>query len=220
MSRQARIVLPGELHHITQRGNYRQRVFFDDQDRAVYLKYLDFNAKKYGVLIYAFCLMDNHVHFLVKPIKAESLAKTFRITHQRYSLYLNNRLNEYGHRWQSRYYSCVVLGTHIPTAVRYVEQNPVRARMVACAWHYPWSSAKAHTGKKYKIIALADIKEYVNIDSWKDFLSREELEEDLKVIRITTKQGRIYGPSDIIEHWQNRFKQKLTFQPKGRPRSH
>ena len=102
MPRQSRIVMPGKLHHVTQRGNYRQNVFYDDQDRAVYLRHIDQNAKKYGVKIYAFCLMSNHVHFIVKPENRDSLAQTFRVTHQKYALYLNKRLKEFGHRWQSR----------------------------------------------------------------------------------------------------------------------
>ena len=113
MPRCARIVWPGELHHITQRGNYRQNVFYEKQDRVVYLKYLEENARKYGLKVYAFCLMDNHVHFIVKPEARDSLAKALRVTHQRYALYLNKRLKEYGHRWQSRYYSCVLMGSHI-----------------------------------------------------------------------------------------------------------
>ena len=145
MPRQARIVLSGYLHHVTQRGNYRQNIFFEDQDRVVYLKYFNENAQKYGVQVYAFCLMDNHVQFIVKPLAENSLAKTFRVTHQRYSLYLNNRLKQFGHRWQSRFYSCVLLGEHIAKAIRYVERNPVRAGMVQVPWQYVWSSARAHS---------------------------------------------------------------------------
>ena len=92
MPRQARIVMPGNLHHVTQRGNYRQDIFFEDQDRVVYLKYLNKNANQYDLDIYAYCLMDNHVHFIVKPNDYNSLAKVFIVTHQKYSLYINSRL--------------------------------------------------------------------------------------------------------------------------------
>jgi putative transposase len=218
MPRQARIVLPGKLHHVTQRGNFQQNVFFDDQDRAVYLKYVNDNAQKYEVQIYAFCLMDNHVHFIVKPSRPDSLAAAFRVSHQKYSLYLNQRLKEHGHRWQSRYYSCVVLGEHIQRVFRYVERNPVRAKIVKYPWHYSWSSARAHLGENYKIIMLADIKEYVGVPSWKEYLLQDESEKDLSLLRTSTLQGRIYGPAEIIADLQKRFKQNLLPQPKGRPK--
>ena len=169
MPRTARIVIPGCLYHVTQRGNYRQNVFYEDQDRAVYLKYIEEYAGKYKLGIYAFCLMDNHVHFIVKPHNLDSLAKTYRVVHQKYSLYLNRRLKEYGHRWQSRFYSCIVLGSHIPKAVKYVERNPVRAGMVEQPWHYAWSSARAHIGKSYKIISS------INYESPGQFVGREIL---------------------------------------------
>ncbi len=218
MPRQERIVLAGELHHVTQRGNFRKDVFIDDQDRAVYLKYVDENAKEYGLWIYAFCLMDNHVHFVVKPINAHALAKTFRVTHQKYSSYFNKRLKEFGHRWQARYYSCVVLGDHRSKIFRYVERNPVRAGMVKTPWDYPWSSARHHLGKNYQIITLADVKEYVDVPSWKNYLMKEEEEEELKALRLSTSQGRIYGPVEDIQDIQKNLSQKLLPRPLGRPK--
>jgi len=220
MPRQARIVIPGELHHITQRGNYRQNVFLEDQDRIVYLKYLNEQAKKHHLDIFAYCLMDNHVHFIVRPHDSNALAKTFRVAHQKYSLYLNRRLGQHGHRWQARYYSCVVLGSHIPKAVRYVELNPVRARIVNKPWHYPWSSTKAHLGEKYQVIALADIREFLNVPCWKEYLLAEEDEHDLKELRESTRQGKVFGPVKMVETLQTRLKQKLSCQPRGRPRIH
>jgi putative transposase len=191
MPRQARIVMSGQLHHITQRGNYRQNVFLEDQDRVVYLKYFNEYAQKYGLFVYAFCLMDNHVHFIVKPMANEALAKTFRVTHQRYSLYLNKRLNQFGHRWQARYYSCILYGDHIVKALRYVERNPVRAGMVNLPWEYVWSSAGAHMGKEQKIITLSDLGEYYPVSSWREYVSTEDEQEDVFNIRQSTRQGQI-----------------------------
>jgi putative transposase len=186
MPRQARFVQVGKLHHVTQRGNYRQNIFFE---RVVYLKYINENAKKYGMSIYAYCLMDNHIHFIVKPKNREALAKVFRVTHQRYSFYINKRLELYGHRWQSRYYSCVVLGSHVKKAIRYVELNPVRARMVKFAWEYSWSSVRAHMGTDYKIIELSDISDVLDVPSWKKYLMEEESQKELKQLRDSTLQG-------------------------------
>jgi len=217
MPRQARIVLSGYLHHVTQRGNYRQDIFFEDQDRVIYLKYLNENAQKYGAQIYAFCLMDNHVHFIVKPLAEDSLAKTFRVTHQRYSLYLNNRLNQFGHRWQSRFYSCLLLGEHIAKAIRYVERNPVRAGMVQSPWEYAWSSARTRLGKKYNVITLNNIDNDYHIDSWKNYITKEDTQEDLFDIRQSTQQGKAAGPVSNIQKMEMIVKRKLFVSSRGRP---
>ena len=193
MPRIARVVLPGELYHVTQRGNYRQKVFFDDQDRVVYLKYLEKYALKYELKIYAFCLMDNHVHLIVSPCHDKSMAFVFRVTHQKYSLYLNKRLKEFGHRWQSRFYSCLLLGDHIQRALRYVERNPVRAGIANNPWQYAWSSARAHVGIKYKIITLKEINKYIEASSWEKYITQDDQEKDLDNIRIGTIQGKAFA---------------------------
>ncbi len=218
MPRQARFVLPGELHHVTQRGNFHQKVFFDDQDRVIYLKYMQEFAKKYNLLIYAFCLMDNHVHFLVKPVTRDSISKTFQAVQQKYSLYLNKRCQEFGHRWQARYYSCVVLGNHVLTVFRYIERNPVRAGIVEKPWDYAWSSARMHLGTKYNIISLENVKEFIDVPSWERYLADKDNDSDLKSLRRSTYQGRIYGPVEVVQVIQKQFKRKLLAQPRGRPK--
>ena len=218
MPRQSRIVLPGYFHHVTQRGNYQQSIFLSNQDRAVYLKYIDENAQQYGLNIYAFCLMDNHVHFIVMPINHDALAKTFRVGHQRYSLYVNKRGNQIGHLWQSRFYSCVLLGEHIPRAIRYVERNPVRAGLVSHPNEFTWSSAKARSGKKYNIILLSDINKHITIDSWKKFLSVDDTPADLDEIRKNTSQGKVLGDLPAVQTLEQQTKRKLLFTPKGRPK--
>lgn len=217
MARLARVVLPGHLYHVTQRGNFRQKVFFDDQDRVVYLKYLEEYAIKYYLNIYAFCLMDNHVHFIVKPNNENSMAYAFRIAHQKYSLYLNKRHEQFGHRWQSRFYSCLLLEGHVKKAIRYVERNPVRAGMVERPGDYVWSSARAHLGKSYKIITLSDISGYIQVSSWKAYLCEFEDNEDLANIRQGTLQGKAFGPADSIDKIEKMTGHPLKVMGRGRP---
>ena len=161
--------------------------------------------------------MDNHVHFIVKPLTEDSLAKTFRVTHQRYSLYLNNRLKQFGHRWQSRFYSCLLLGEHIAKAIRYVERNPVRAGMAQAPWQYAWSSARARLGKKYKIITLSDIDDNFHVDSWKKYIAQEDSQEDIINIRQSTKQGKAAGPLSNIQNMEMIVHRKLLVSNRGRP---
>ncbi len=130
MSRSARIVIPNFPYHITQRGNYRQDIFQDDEDRLRYLSWIDEYSKKYDLSVFAYSLMDNHVHFIAIPQKEESLAKVFSIVHMRYSQYFNKKRKTSGHLWQGRFYSCVLDEPYLMTAIRYVEKNPVRAGIV------------------------------------------------------------------------------------------
>lgn len=146
MPRRARVVFEGVVHHITQRGNYRQNVFEDDSDKRKYVEFIREYSEKYGMKIYAYCLMSNHVHFIAAPVKEDSLAMTFKYSNMRYSSYFNRKNRRSGHLWQGRFYSCPLQFEHALEALRYVERNPVRARMVELPWEYEWSSAREHVG--------------------------------------------------------------------------
>ena len=217
MPRYARIVIPGYLYHITQRGNYKQNIFEEDRDCVIYLKLIQEYSKKYGVEIYAYCLMDNHVHFIAKPRHEESLARTFCVAHQRYSHYFHKKRGIRGHLWQERFYSCILHGSHLKQAVRYVENNPVRANLAAHPLGYHWSSAKAHLGLAYKIIELSDIREYINCSSWKEYLLEEEKDEELKQIRKMTLKNSVLGPVEFIKKVEELLKRKILSNPRGRP---
>ena len=146
MPRRARVVFEGVVHHITQRGNYRQNVFEDDSDKSKYIEFIREYSEKYGMKIYAYCLMSNHVHFIAAPVKEDSLAMTFKYSNMRYSSYFNRKNKRSGHLWQGRFYYCPLQFEHALEALRYVERNPVRARIVELHWEYEWSSAREHVG--------------------------------------------------------------------------
>ena len=146
MPRLARVVIPGMPHHVTQRGNRREPVFFEPGDRAWYLHLLAHYADLHGLEIWAYCLMTNHVHLVAVPSTEASLGQSLRDAHGAYSSYLNRRINVTGHLWQGRFYSTVLEGPHMWSAVRYVERNPVRAAIVQRAEEYAWSSAAVHCG--------------------------------------------------------------------------
>jgi len=144
MPRTARVVIPGYPHHVTQRGSRRQRTFFRDEDYCKYLELLASYRRRFGVEIWAYCLMPNHVHHVAVPGQRESLAKLLQLTHQRYSRYVNARENWEGHLWQSRFHSFVMDEAHLLAAVRYVELNPVRAGLCRLPEDWPWSSVHSH----------------------------------------------------------------------------
>ena len=105
MARISRAVAIGYPHHVTQRGNYQQFVFEADEDYRQYLQWLWEDGQKYSLKVWAYCLMGNHVHFVVVPMRDDSLARTCNVLHMRYSQYFNQKKKLRGHLWQGRFYS-------------------------------------------------------------------------------------------------------------------
>jgi putative transposase len=220
MPRTARIVAEGLPHHITQRGNYQQSIFFDDSDREQYLRLLDKYSKKFGFYILAYCLMPNHVHIIGIPATTESLSKTFQQTHQLYSQYMNIKKTTKGHLWQGRFYSCILDDKHLIMATKYVERNPVKGGLVTEPWTWKWSSASVHINNKHNhIILLSDIFSLINMthDQWRQFISYAEANEEINQIRSHTLTGRPLGSGEFIKKLEIKYKRRLVALPRGRP---
>ena len=144
MARLARIVVPGVAHHVTQRGNRRQDVFFADADYAAYLALVSAACSAASVRCLAWCLMPNHVHLILVPASEDGLRAALAEAHRRYSRRINLAHGWTGYLWQGRFASYPMADAHLVTAIRYVELNPVRAGLVARAEAWRWSSARAH----------------------------------------------------------------------------
>ncbi|MFC1500995.1 transposase [Elusimicrobiota bacterium] len=220
MPRTARIVAIGLPHHITQRGNNKQTVFFDDIDRKYYLSCIGEYSKKYGLSILSYCLMSNHVHFIAIPSKEDSLSRTFNATHMKYAQYFNRKNNSCGHLWQGRFFSCVLDEIHLLSAARYIEKNPVRSKQVKKPWDWEWSSALANTGLGVPKIKLENIFRYLdmNINKWKKYIDGQEEENAVTAIRKHTLSGLPFGATAFIKNLENKFGKKLTSPKMGRPR--
>ncbi|HMK65361.1 MAG TPA: transposase [Thermodesulfobacteriota bacterium] len=217
MPRIARIVAEGYPHHITQRGNYGQRVFQNAEDFRQYLFWLKEYSKKYSFDIWAYCLMNNHVHFIGVPRKEDSLSRTFNTLHMRYSQYVNRRQKVSGHLWQGRFYSTILDNVHLYAAVRYVETNPVRARVVKKAGEYPWSSAKEHLGVSTAYALTKEFYLLEEIDNWEKYLTEKENELLIQDIRKGSMTGRPCGSDSFIQKLEKRFGRMLRALPRGRP---
>lgn len=158
MARLARVVIPGIAHHVTQRGNRRLPVFFCDDDRRAYLALVAEAARATGTRCLAWCLMDNHVHLILVPQTADGLRATLGEAHRRYTRRINFREGWRGYLFQGRFASYPMDDAHLMTAVRYVENNPVAARLVASAGEWRWSSARSHVaGKRAPGDPLTDV---------------------------------------------------------------
>ncbi|MCC6758695.1 MAG: transposase [Candidatus Omnitrophica bacterium] len=216
MPRTARVVVPGCFYHITQRGNNKRVIFYDDHDRRKYLYLIEEYRAKHEVEIFAYCLMNNHVHFIARAGQ-DGFAKWLNVVHMRYTQYFNKRYATSGHLWQGRYYSCVLDNNHFIAAVRYVERNPVRAQLVQKAWEWPWSSAREHIQKERGIIGLNETQEFLGVVNWKEYLGGEEILADLDAIRKATTSKRVWGSQEFIEELERKYGIKLSSPRMGRP---
>jgi len=215
MARIARVVVPALPHHVVQRGNRCQKVFFSDEDRKTYLDYLKIYAKPAGINIWAYCLMDNHVHIIAVPDKKESLTSGFSEAHRRYTRFINFKQGWRGYLWEGRFKSYPLSQKHLYAAIRYIENNPVRAQIVKKAWEYPWSSAQAHVfnHNDYLLDETFIISE---IKDWKLFLS-EDNHLDQRFFEKHAESGRPLGDNRFIKDIEKLTNRVLIKQKPGRP---
>jgi len=197
MPRKYRIVVAGRPHHVIQRGNRRQNVFFYPGDKSLYLKLLKEQIKKYEVEVWAYCLMDNHVHLILVPKTTEGLAKAVAETNRSFACMINKRYGWRGYLWQGRFISFVMDEIYLIRAMRYVENNPVRAKIVESAWDYPWSSARKHINKAEDSLVTDCIATEL-IEDWSLYLKTPEVEDILDKIRKCNSSGLPLGGVDFI----------------------
>ncbi|MES2497148.1 MAG: transposase [Pseudomonadota bacterium] len=172
MARLSRIVIPGVAHHVTQRGNRRQPVFFSDDDRDLYLQLLREGCARARVRCLAWCLMDNHVHLILVPEDADGLRAALGEAHRRYTRHVNLREGWRGYLFQGRFASYPMDDPHLVAAMRYVERNPVAAGLVAQAEDWRWSSARSHVaGRRTADDPLTDVKALgAHVPNWRAML--------------------------------------------------
>jgi REP-associated tyrosine transposase len=156
MARLSRIVIPDIPHHVTQRGNRRQKLFSEPGDYALYRDLLAERCEKNGVCCWAYCLMPNHVHLILAPATRDGLSRAVGEAHRRYTAFVNARARVTGHLFQGRF-GCVAMDEpHMLNAVRYLAFNPVRARLCATPGEWEWSSVRAHLRRRDD--ALVDVR--------------------------------------------------------------
>lgn len=214
MARIARIVVPGMPHHVTQRGNRRDDVFFGTADRRQYLSLLSKYLDKYQPQLLAYCLMSNHVHLILVPPDADALGRVLRDTHMTYTRHVNRRQDVSGHLWQGRYFSCPLDEYHLWSAIRYIERNPVRAGIVRRAEDYRWSSAAAHCGLRDDPLLSGELELSDHVGNWREWL-REENEAIIETLRRCTRTGRPCGPPTFVKRLEKLLGRKLAKRKPG-----
>lgn len=220
MARVGRITVPGTPHHITQRGNNRQDVFFVDDDRRAYLGLLARQAPAHGLVVVGYCLMTDHVHLVVVPQRADSLAKALGRTHFLYTQYVNRLYGRSGHLWQGRFSSCALDEEYGWAALCYVERNPERAGAVRYPWRYQWSSAAAHCalGEAHEVLDLESWRTAWTPESWRARLRRPEDEAAVRAIRAHVCTGWPLGSDASLSQIELALGRRVRALPVGRPK--
>ncbi len=221
MPKMPRAVLPEVAHHLTQRAVAQQDVFLSDANREVYLRLAAQSMHDFGVRVLAYCLMTNHVHWVVIPEHRQSLSRAFGSLHGRYAQHMNASLARHGHFWQNRFFSCALDEAHTWAALRYVERNPTRAGLVDQAEDWSWSSASARLGAAANgpiPLELSAWRAQFDAGQWRLMLSVDTMAEAENRLRAITYTGRPAGDDSFVAMAEAALKRELSPGKSGRPK--
>lgn len=226
MPRLARIVLPNYPHHIVQRGHNRGLVFVETADYQRYVADLRELKEAFDVKVYAYCLMSNHVHLLLAPGDSIAGLSQFMKTLAARATRFRNKLEGLtGTLWESRYRSSLVQSDHYLLACsRYIELNPVRARMVANASEYEWSSYSAHASPEESWIdldpAFCSLGETPEERSshYVEFVAQSIPPSELELIKNAIQRGQLTGADRFVDEVEHLTGLRVERRGPGRPK--
>ena len=210
MARLPRLDLPGIPQHIVQRGNNRLPCFLDDEDRARYRQLLREALLATGCQLHAYVLMDNHVHLLATPPETGALGRLMQKLGRQYVGVFNARHGRTGTLWEGRYKACLVdSADYLLRCVRYIDLNPVRARMTDDPTQFAWSSCAGLCAlREDALLTPHPVQQALGAAAYRDLLVEALNDEDLAAIRAYLQQQRAYGRDDfqaMVEAKTQRF---------------
>jgi putative transposase len=226
MPRTKRVVLPGFPHHIVQRGHNRSLIFAERADYERYLIRLQELKDEYRVKVYAFCLMTNHVHLLLAPWDRTGIASLMKRLAGRHTQRHNLIEGRSGTLWEGRYRSSLVQDDdYLLACCRYIELNPVRARMVAEPDDYPWSSCRYRLGSDtddlldldpaYLALGATDNQRQVR---YRDFLRAAIPTGEWELIRDAVQRGQLTGNARFRDAVAEIVGRRMERRGRGRPK--
>jgi len=225
MPRLPRFDLPGIPQHVRQRGNNRQPCFLDNTDRENYKHLLGEALAAAQCQLHAYVLMDNHVHLLLSPAAAGAISRLMHKLGTSYVSLFNARHQRTGSLWEGRYKACLVDSEdYLLRCARYIDLNPVRARLTDDPRHYRWSSCAALCGlRRDPLLTLHPAQRALGADP--DLCARAYLalleeaipEEELQAIRLYLQQQRAWGRDDFRSRVQASTQRFAAARPAHRP---
>ena len=228
MPRVGRIVLQNYPHHVVQRGHNKQVVFAEEADYRYYLKTLEEFKDLYGVKVYGFCLMTNHTHLLLEPgDEIAGLGRLMKRLAGRQTRFVNRQESRTGTLWEGRYKSSPIqTDTYLLACLRYVESNPVRARMVKSPESYRWSSYRQHAGMEGEFSWLDIDPCYLGLGTadsdrsarYREFVRSAIPAGEWELIREALQRGQLTGNSRFANEVEAIVGRRIMNRKQGRPR--
>ena len=215
MARQARITLSNSPHHITQRGNRGEPVFFEKSDFQSYLSILQEQCERFSVKILSYCLLPNQIHLLAVPQDGDLLARAIGETHRRYTNMINKRMEWRGHLFQDRFFSYVCDEQYSLRAMSFIENMPVVSGIAPTPENYLWSSAKERI-KVAQGSFLQQPKNFHAVQDWSAFLERPMDPKELRSIEIHLQTGRPRGNDTFLDMIEQKIGRSVRPQKRGR----
>lgn len=207
MARQPRIIIPDQPVHIMHRGNNRQDIFINDEDRQRFLQYVNTSLNATGCKLHAYVLMTNHFHFLLTPPNGEALSRFIQSLGRHYVRYFNAEYKRSGTLWEGRYKSCLIdSDSYLLTCYRYIEENPVRAGMINSPEQYSWSSYR-YNGLGESDSLITEHQNYTRLANekaqrlmmYKGFFTEIPLKDkEIKLMTQSIERGQVLGKKDFI----------------------
>jgi len=220
MPRSPRVDIGNEIYHVINRANARLPIFFKEEDFKLFENVLEEAKEKYNMRILAYCLMPNHFHLVLYPKKDNDLQKFMQwitLTHtQRW--HIKNRTIGSGHLYQGRYKSFLIeRNNHLLSVIRYIERNPLRAKLVKKAenWGFSSLSYRLLKNSKKKLLSVWPIEEPKDYIS---FVNTSQTNKEEESIRLSIIKSNPYGSDNWSMKIIKKFGLESTVRPKGRPR--
>lgn len=220
MPRRARVSPDGFVQHVLNRGDHRETLFHKPGDFRAFLSAVADTAVKVPMRILAYCIMRNHFHFLLWPLKGRDLPRFMGVL---MNTHINRYLSHYppaspGHLYQGRYTNVIVeMGKPLLSVARYVEANALNAGLVTRAEHYPWSSASSTAGDPERPV-LSDWPSQ-KPTNWSALVNLRTPSHELQRIQRTAARGAPYGSPAWTERMLKELGLEHTVRGPGRPRS-
>lgn len=194
------------------------KIFLQEKDYASYLEAMSDACREYGVEIWAYCLMPNHVHLAAVPGDEKGVSRALQLAHHKHAMRINSRQEWQGHLFQGRFSSFPMDERHLLMAARYIEINPVRAGLTDTPSGWKWSSANAHLqGKDDCLVKVKPVLDLV--DDWNDFLLAEIAEQEARRLEIHEASEHPLGEARFISLLENMTGRTLRPLKPGRKKS-
>jgi putative transposase len=226
MGRLSRTIDDSLVYHALNRGNNRADVYSDDADRLAFLDALAKTRERYPFRLFGYCLMTNHFHLLLRPEAGQSISRILQSLTVAHTWRYHKRHRTSGHVWQGRFKSPVIQDDmHMLVVLRYIEANPLRAKMIEDPADYQWSSYHCHAlGQEDALLSpFPEWEELGRTEAdrrrrWRAKVRAGQTEDELMTIRSSLRSGRPLGTAEWTEHIAQRLKINLLPRPRGRPR--